>query len=119
MEEIAAFDGDAVEYVCNGCRTSKNNQSASLKSLDNTIGQLFQMLKGLAEDVAGLAKFREDTAPRLTNLENITTSLSNISNNQNQLPSLIDQNSQKHLCDPSSSSSEKEINVKIVLLLGA
>ena len=76
MKELLAFDGDAIEYICNKCRTSQSNQSVTLKSLNASINQMFQTVKGLAEDVGGLVKYRDENSRKIATLEEITTSLS-------------------------------------------
>ena len=101
MKEIVSFDGDSIEYICNKCRSSQSNQSVTLKSLNSSINQMFQTIKGLAEDVGDLVKSRDENAIKIATLEEITTSLSNklnetaasISNYQNS-PNL-DSNSLK------------------------
>ena len=61
VNELYNYKGDAIEYVCNSCRSSPSEALNSLDSIRKSISQLFETVQGLARVVGGL------TSPERTN----------------------------------------------------
>ena len=53
VSELYNYKGDAIEYVCNSCRSSPSEALNSLDSIRRSISQLFETVQGLAKVVGG------------------------------------------------------------------